>query len=98
MRPSPRSDSRCSSRLFFDVERKPSKQKRPAGRAESASAVTAAQGPGTAVTSTPLSAQATARSSPGSDTAGIPASVTRAQFSPARMRSRMRSPLRSLLC
>ena len=52
-------------------------------------AVTTADGPGTALTSMPLSYASRTSTSPGSDMQGIPASVTTPQSSPARMRSMM---------
>ena len=62
------------------------------------SAVTAAHGPGMAVTVTPASAHSRTKSSPGSEMAGEPASVTMAQLSPPRSRSTMRGPEVCLLC
>ena len=95
---SPRREAKCSCRTFRVTERKPSKVKRPVGKPDRARAVAAALGPGTATTSTPASAQRRTRSSPGSLMAGMPASVTKAQLSPASSRSKMRSPLARLLC
>ena len=47
------------------------------------SALTQAQAPGTIVTSIPLSQAIRTRTSPGSEIAGMPASVTTAMFFPA---------------
>ena len=64
----------------------------PKNSPESASAQTAAQGPGTTETGTPFSAQMRTISSPGSLIAGIPASVISAQASPASIRETIISP------
>ena len=77
--------------------RKPSKVNRPVGSPEAARAVMRAQGPGMDTTGAPAWAQARTSSSPGSLMAGVPASVTRAQFSPARMRWSTASPRDSVL-
>ena len=83
---------RCSRRLFLLTVRNPSKVKRPVGRPLTAKALTAAQQPGMARTSTPFSAHSRTRSSPGSEMAGVPASVIRAQDSPANSRFRTLCP------
>ena len=90
--------SKCSRRLLFEVDKKPSKQNLPVGSADSAIADMSAEGPGTVSTSTPFSAHIRTISSPGSEMAGIPASVTSAQDSPARMRSKIFAPEAYLLC
>ena len=79
------------------MARKPSKVNRPVGWPEAARAVTRAHGPGMGVTVTPWAAHRATSSSPGSEMAGIPASVTRAQLSPASRRSKMAGPLVSVL-
>ena len=79
------------------MARKPSKVKRPVGWPEAARAATRAQGPGMDTTSTPAWAHRATNSSPGSEMAGVPASVTRAQLSPASRRSRMAGPLVEVL-
>ena len=61
-------------------------------------AVITAQGPGMAQTVMPASAHWRTRSSPGSEMAGLPASETRAQVSPARIRSTIILPVSALLC
>ena len=50
------------------------------------------------VTGTLFSAQRTTKSSPGSEMAGVPASVIRAQDSPAKRRAKITSPRSLLLC
>ena len=95
---SPRSSSRWSRRLFLFTLRKPSNVKRPVGRPESASAVAMAVGPGTASTRMPRAAHSATRSSPGSEMAGIPASETSTQFSPASILSQITAPRPRLLC
>ena len=56
--------------------RKPSKQNRSTGSPDTASAMSTADGPGTPVTRTSASTAALTRRYPGSETDGIPASVT----------------------
>jgi hypothetical protein len=58
------------------ARQEPSKQNRSTGRPEIASAVRTADGPGTAVTRTPASTAAATSRYPGSETLGMPASVT----------------------
>ena len=70
---------------------------RPVGWPEAARAVTRAQGPGMVTTGMPCWAHRATSSSPGSEMAGIPASVTRAQFSPASSRSSTAWPPVSVL-
>ena len=89
---------RWAARLFFAVDKKPSKVNRPVGSPDMLRAVTAAQGPGRAETGIPAWAHWRTKSSPGSEMAGVPASETRAQHSPASSRSRIRPPLAVLLC
>ena len=98
VRASPLRLSRCARRVLAVTDKKPSKVKRPAGRPDRASAETSAAGPGTVSTATPFSAHRRTMSSPGSEMAGIPASVTSAHFSPAAMRWNIFSPLANLLC
>ncbi|CAN4028727.1 RNA-binding protein KhpA, partial [Dysosmobacter welbionis] len=69
-------ESSRSRRLFLLTVMKPSKVNRPVGRPLTARAFTAAQQPGMESTSTPFSAHSRTRSSPGSEMAGVPASVT----------------------
>ena len=57
-----------------------------------ASALTAALGPGITCTSTPAWAQSRTKSSPGSEIQGIPASLTTAAVSPASKRRRISCP------
>ncbi len=64
--------------------RKPSKQNRSTGSPDTASAVSTALGPGTAVTRSPAAATAATRRNPGSETDGMPASVTRTTREPSR--------------
>ncbi len=66
--------------------RKPSKQKRSVGSPLTTSAITAATGPGTAETSTPAATAAATSREPGSETVGVPASLTTATVSPAANR------------
>lgn len=87
VRSSPRRESRWERRFFLFMGKKPSKVKRPVGWPEAARAATRAQGPGMGHTGIPRAAHWATSSSPGSEMAGIPASVTRAQFSPASSRS-----------
>jgi hypothetical protein len=74
-----------------EFERKPSKQKRCVGRPLTARAAMRAQGPGMGMISIPFSAQSLTSSSPGSEMAGVPASVTSAPLSRRRSRGRMSS-------
>src|SRR3954469_24146203 len=67
--------------------RNPSKQNRSTGSPDSASAVRTADGPGTAVTRTSFSTPAATSRYPGSDTDGIPASVTSNTRAPPRSSS-----------
>src|SRR5262245_19104224 len=69
-----------------DRGRKPSNTKRSVGSPEITSAVTAADGPGTTSTSIPASTHAATSRYPGSDSPGLPASVTTATFVPSRSR------------
>ena len=57
-----------------------------------------AVGPGTDSTFTPCAWQSATKSSPGSEIAGIPASVTNAQFSPPSSRAKIISPRSRRLC
>ena len=68
------------------------------GRPDTASAAMAAHGPGMTCTSMPCSAHWRTMSSPGSEMAGMPASVTSAHVSPASSRATIFSPLAYLLC
>ena len=70
--------------------RKPSNAKRSIGNPDSTSAARAALGPGTTRTSSPASATTRTRRAPGSETPGVPASVTYATCAPRWM-----SPTRS---
>jgi hypothetical protein len=63
--------------------RNPSKQNRSVASPDSASAVSTADGPGTAVTGTPASTAARTTRRPGSDTLGMPASVTTRTVEPS---------------
>ena len=60
--------------------------------------LSALMGPGTTSTGIPRSAHCATSSSPGSEMAGIPASDTSAQFSPASRRAKIFSPWSRLLC
>lgn len=62
--------------------RNPSKQNRSTGSPERASAVSTADGPGTAVMRSPRSTAAATRRYPGSETEGMPASVTSSTRAP----------------
>ena len=66
--------------------RKPSNTNRPVGSPLVTSAATTADGPGTTSTVPPASTTARTMRSPGSEMPGIPASVTTATRSPARIR------------
>ena len=79
------------------MAKKPSKVKRPVGRPETDRAVVSAQGPGRAETAMPFSTHSATSSSPGSLTAGVPASETKAQLSPESNRRRMVWPPASVL-
>src|SRR5690625_3323376 len=61
----------------------PSKQNRSTGSPDNASAVSTADGPGTTVSAMPASIAADTSRYPGSDTLGMPASVTTTTVSPA---------------
>ena len=65
---------------------------RPVGRPDTARALTKAQAPGMATTGIPWAAHWATSSSPGSLMAGVPASVTRAQSSPASRRAVSSAP------
>nr|BFE67724.1 hypothetical protein GCM10020092_010250 [Actinoplanes digitatis] len=77
--------------------RKPSKQNRSLGRPDSASAVVTALGPGAAVTAKPASSAARTRRYPGSETLGMPPSVTTATTAPPRSASTRSGVRRSSL-
>ncbi|GMA30458.1 hypothetical protein GCM10025875_04500 [Litorihabitans aurantiacus] len=77
---------------------KPSKQNRSLGRPETASAVSTADGPGSADTRTPAACAAAATRKPGSETEGIPASVTTATVAPCAARSTSWSARSRSLC
>ena len=91
-------DCKCVRRFFLFIAKKPSKVNRPVGSPDTARAVTRAQGPGMATTGISARAQLCTSSSPGSLMAGVPASVTSAQLSPAMRRPKIASPLVSALC
>src|SRR5581483_7898418 len=77
--------------------RNPSNTNRSAPRPDTTSAASTALGPGTVDTSRSASTHARTRAWPGSETPGVPASVTYATTSPAAMRSTTRaSACRSL--
>ncbi len=97
VRSSAASPSSRARRFFLFRGRKPSKVNRPVGRPDTDNATVSAQGPGREITSTPAAAHRATSSSPGSETAGVPASVTRAQLSPASIRRRMAGPAASQL-
>ena len=69
---------------FLSDGRNPSKQNLRAAIPDMVRAVIRAQAPGMEVTRIPSSIQRAARTSPGSDMAGVPASLTQAIFSPRR--------------
>ena len=62
------------------------------------SAASTADGPGTTVTARPAAATAAATRAPGSDTAGIPASLTRATVRPAATAATTSSTRSASLC
>ena len=97
-RRSSRSESRCSRLDGLFTDRKPSNVKREQSIPLTATAVARAVGPGTATTSTPRLRQTSTSTLPGSEMAGIPASVARAQSSPARSLSAIVSARSNLLC
>src|SRR5207244_2855995 len=66
--------------------RNPSKQKRSLGSPLTTRAATSAEGPGTASTRAPAAAAAATSLAPGSDMAGVPASVTTATSTPRSSR------------
>ena len=68
-------DSKWSLRLFLLTLKKPSNVNLPVGSPDTASAEMTALGPGTTSTGTSCSAHNATRSSPGSEMAGMPASV-----------------------
>ena len=72
---------------------KPSKQNRSHGRPDTARAVVTALGPGATLTGTPASIAARTRRNPGSDTLGMPPSVTTATVEPLT-RAAASSPVR----
>ena len=73
--PGTASRSASAALLFGAVDgRNPAKKKRSVGSPESVSAATAADGPGAETSRRPPSATARARSNPGSEIIGVPAS------------------------
>ena len=72
--------------------RKPSNTQREVSCPDTASAVTQAEAAGTGTTLMPRASASRTITSPGSETQGMPASLHRAQLSPASMRRRMPSP------
>lgn len=88
----------CSVRLALLTLRKPSKVNLPEGIPDIAIAVANAVGPGTDSTFIPCSWHMRTKSSPGSDIAGIPASVTSTQLSPFISRATILGLISNLLC
>jgi DNA polymerase III alpha subunit len=84
--------------FILAVDKKPSKENLPVVKPEIESAEIAAQGPGIAKTGIFSSAQSLTKSSPGSDIAGVPASLTIAQDSPFFILAIISSPFSCLLC
>ena len=78
------SSSSTNAFSFLSVGRKPSKQNRLVGSPDSVSAVMQAQHPGRDVTGTPAFWHSATSTSPGSEIAGVPASVISAIFLPVR--------------
>ena len=82
-------------RSFFCLRftgRKPSNTQREVSCPETASAVTQAEAAGMGTTLMPRASASRTMTSPGSDTQGMPASLHKAQLSPASMRCKMASP------
>ena len=75
--------SNISLRSFLSAGRKPSKQKRLVLKPDNVSAVIHAEAPGSEVTVIPDSWHIFTSISPGSDIAGVPASVIRAILFPS---------------
>ena len=71
---------------------------KPVGNPDKIKAVIPATGPGTDVTVIPFSIQSLTRSSPGSDIAGVPASLTWATFLPSFRSFTIYAPFSCLLC
>ena len=78
--------------------RKPSKAKRSLGRPATLSAAISADAPGTGLTFTPAARAARTSRKPGSDTSGVPASLTSASDSPASRRATSFCAIASSLC
>ena len=95
VRVSPCRASSRARRSFLGTGRNPSKTNRAVSCPDTASAVTQADAPGTGTTRMPRSWAAFTNCSPGSLMQGIPASLHRAQSSPASMRCKMASPWNS---
>ncbi len=76
---------RCARRAR--AGRKPSNTKRSVGQPATASAAVTAEGPAMLRTSRPAAATARTSMNPGSDSSGVPASLTSASTSPRRSRS-----------
>ncbi len=87
MRRSPATSRSRPSRSPALRGRNPSKQNRSTGSPDSASAVSTADGPGTAVTLMSCSTAAATSRYPGSETDGMPASVTSSTRAPPRSAS-----------
>jgi hypothetical protein len=78
--------------------RKPTNRHVAASIPDATSAARAALGPGSTSTSSPAAMHACTRTSPGSLTSGIPASLTSATTAPARIRSTSRGATRRSTC
>ena len=77
--------------------RNPANRNASGGRPERISAVSAAEGPGAAVTGRSSASAARTSLKPGSETSGVPASDTSASLSPRRSAARMAGRTRSAL-
>ena len=96
VRGSAASDAKYSSRCPFFLGRKPSNANRSVGSPLTASATTTALGPGRQVTSTPWATASRTRTNPGSETVGMPASVSTSTSSSAARPTRSAATARSL--
>ena len=85
--PAPASCVRRCRRAAAFGGRNPAKRNSAVGRPDATSAASAAEGPGTGITRRPAAAAAAISPAPGSDTAGMPASLTSATAAPDRRRS-----------
>ena len=93
-------ESRCNSstRCLPRLGKKPAKVKDFVSKPDAISAVNAAFAPGNGTTVMPSSIALVTRSAPGSEMAGIPASLTQAIDCPFNKSSIIYAPFSSLLC